>query len=118
MQTAFHFLLTFCRSVGFCYFAFILSKLSYKYLIPFKIFFYFYNFQQKVKDMLMLSWQQGFPQSASERSLTLSLVVPVLHLVKCLLSVLIRARGGDVSSRAMQSFVKVYIRILRFSSRI
>jgi hypothetical protein len=46
--------------------------------------------------MLLLPWQQGFPQTVSQKALILSLVRPVLAILKGTLSYLILARGSEV----------------------
>ena len=48
--------------------------------------------------MLLISWQRGFPQRMSQKMLVLSLVRPVLALMKAVLSFLILARGSEVSN--------------------
>jgi len=48
--------------------------------------------------MLLISWQRGFPQRMSQKMLVLSVVRPVLALMKAVMSFLILARGSEVSS--------------------
>ena len=53
--------------------------------------------KQKVQDILLLPWQQGFPQPVSQKTLILSVVRPTLAIMKATLSYLILARGSEVS---------------------
>jgi len=49
-----------------------------------------------VEDLLLLPWQQGFPQPVSQKTLLLSVVRPTLAIMKATLSYLILARGSEV----------------------
>jgi len=56
--------------------------------------------------MLLISWQRGFPQRMSQKLLVVSLVRPVLALMKAVLSFLILARGSEVRSSVSYSKIK------------
>ncbi len=58
---------------------------------------FLFSVHQKVADRALRPWQQGFPQTASQMSLVLSIVNPVVTLIKAVLGHLIESRGKDVS---------------------
>jgi len=58
---------------------------------------------------MLISWQRGFPQRMSQKLLVLSLVRPVLALMKAILTFLILARGSEVSSGFLETIITLII---------